>query len=68
MYATGHGVPQDFVEAHKWSNLATTRAADKETRERAAQQRDLLAGSMTAGEVTEAQKLAREWKPAPSLK
>lgn len=65
MYGIGHGVPQDFVEAHKWSNLATARAADKETRERAAQQRDLLAGAMTPAEVAEAQRLAREWKPSP---
>ena len=33
-YANGRGVPQDYVEAHKWLNLAASRAdAENETYE-----------------------------------
>ena len=67
-YRNGHGVPQDYVEAHKWSNLAAARAADKDMRESATALRDDVAGMMTPAQVAEAQKLAREWKPPPSLK
>jgi uncharacterized protein len=57
MYGTGHGVPQDYVIAHMWFNLAAA-SGDKE----AAEVRDMLAAKMTPAQVAEAQKLAREWK------
>jgi TPR repeat protein len=59
MYATGKGVPQDYVIAHMWFNLA---AAGGE--KISVQLRDALAGHMTPAQISEAQKLAREWKPA----
>ena len=62
MYANGQGVPQDYVQAHKWVNLAASRT----TGEVAEQSRlliDQLAEKMTASQVAEAQKLAREWQP-----
>ena len=68
MYATGQGVPQDYVEAHKWLNLAAARAPDKVTRDTATHNRGVIASKMTADQVSEAQKLAREWKPAPPMK
>ena len=68
MYDLGQGVPQDYVEAHRWYNLAAARATDNKTRERASTQRERLAGMMTPAQVAEAQKLAREWKPAPPVK
>lgn len=58
MYANGQGVVQDFVQAHKWYNLAAAHGARG-----AARVRDDLAARMTAEQVAEAQKLAREWKP-----
>jgi uncharacterized protein len=59
MYYLGHGVPQDYVAAHMWSNLAAA-GGDK----KAAEFRDSVAKEMTPAQIAEAQKLAREWKPA----
>ena len=65
MYAKGLGVQQDYVEAHKWFNLAVLRrpASEKEKRDQAVKHRDLLAARMTPAQITEAQKRAREWTP-----
>ena len=35
MYDHGHGVPQDYVQAHMWYNLAASHAEDAATREMA---------------------------------
>ena len=59
LYLQGLGVLQDYVEAHKWLNLAASRG------EAAAQaERDALAGKMTPQQVAEAQALARAWRPS----
>ena len=63
MYAKGQGVPQDFVQAHMWFNLAAARYSQGERRDNSASNRDLLAKQMTPDQVAEAQRLAREWKP-----
>ena len=65
MYDTAQGVPQDHVQAHKWYNLAAARFTASETanREKAVRNRDRLAAKMTAAQIAEAQRLAREWKP-----
>ena len=55
-YSTGHGVPQDYVAAHKWFNLAAMRGIDE-----AKSWRNQIAGEMNAGQIAQAQKLAREW-------
>jgi TPR repeat protein len=59
MYDNGEGVPQDYVQAHMWLNLA---AANGD--ENAKENRDIAAGLMTSEEIAEAQKLAREWMAA----
>ena len=59
----GKGVPQDYVQAYKWLSLAASRSPDKESRDQATSDRDSLAAKMTPGQIAEAQKLAREWKP-----
>ena len=51
-------MPQDYVQAHMWYNLATANG-DK----LAAEFRDGLAKQMALAQIAEAQKLAREWKP-----
>jgi TPR repeat protein len=51
-------VPHDFVQAHKWYNLAATNG-DKP----AAELRDALAKQMTPAQIAEAKQLARERKP-----
>ena len=68
MYATGEGVPQDYVQAHTWFNLAASRFSPtaKENRENAVKNRDITASRMTPAQIAEAQKQAREWRPAKS--
>ena len=62
MCANGDGVPQDYVQAHKWVNLAASRTTTRKAEDyRVA--RDKLAEKMTASQVAEAQRLAREWRP-----
>ena len=65
MYANGLGVPRDYVEAHKWFNLAASNlpASQSESRDMAVNDRDLAARKMTAAELAEAQELAKAWKP-----
>ena len=58
MYENGHSVPQNFILAHMWFNLSASRG-----NKAAALSRDELATSMSPAEITEAQKLAREWRP-----
>ena len=58
MYAEGQGVPQDYVQAHMWASLAAANGNDT-----AAMVIDITAAQMTPGQIAEAQKLAREWKP-----
>ena len=64
-YDYGRGVPQDYVRAHMWYNLAVSRSTGKD-RERAVKNRDRIATKMTAEQIAEAQRLAREWKPKSS--
>ncbi len=61
MYRDGQGAPQDYTEAHKWFNLSVVEgdAAWATT----TQLRDAVAALMTPGQIAEAQRLAREWKP-----
>lgn len=65
MYAEGRGVPQDYVQAHKWFNLAASRfpALEAESRDKAVNSRDFVAARMTTAQIAEAQRLASEWKP-----
>ena len=63
MCASGLGLPQDFVQAYMWSNLAAMRETNAEERERAVKNRDLIASSLTPDQLAEAQRMAREWKP-----
>ena len=58
MYRDGQGVPQDFVRAHQWLNLAAA-SGDGE----AASARDELAQRMERGQIAEAQRLAAGWQP-----
>lgn len=63
-YSTGsHGVACDLVEGHKWFNLAAVAGHDE-----AAQCRCDVAEDMTAREIAEAQRRAREWIAATTRK
>jgi TPR repeat protein len=56
LYATGRDVAPDLVVAHKWFNLAAVRGNSS-----ALTHRMELAREMSALQIAEAQKLAREW-------
>ena len=59
-YSTGRGgAPVDLIEAHKWFNLA---ALSGDTRAQAC--RAEISYEMTAREIAEAQRRAREWLSA----
>jgi peptidoglycan hydrolase-like protein with peptidoglycan-binding domain len=58
MYRDGQAVPQDYVRAHQWLNLAA--AAGQQD---AAKARDELAARMEPGQIAEAQRLASAWRP-----
>lgn len=56
-FSTGsNGAPCDLIEAHKWFNLAAARG-----HEDAAHCRAEIADEMTAREIAEAQRRARQW-------
>ncbi len=63
MYYNGLDVTQDYVQAHMWFNLAASRFPPGEHRDKAVKNRDIVAKKMTPAQISEAQKLAREWRP-----
>jgi uncharacterized protein len=69
LYANGRGVRQDYVQAHKWFNLAAASypPTEIESRVKALKNRELVAHKMTPPQLAEAQRLATEWKPKLSL-
>jgi len=62
MYDDGQGVPQDYVQAHKWYNLSAARSKG-DLRKKIVRNRNAIEKKMSPVQVAEAQKLAREWKP-----
>ena len=56
VYATGLGVAENLVAAHKWFNLAALKGNEEAKRHR----KD-LSEMMSREEIAEAQKAAREW-------
>ena len=61
-YSTGsHGVDCDLIEAHKWFNLAAVAGHSEAQMCRAD-----ISDEMTAREIAEAQRRAREWIAASS--
>lgn len=55
-YCIGRGAEPDYVKAHQWFNLAAMKGSDA-----ARQYRCELAREMTAAQVAEAQRRARDW-------
>ena len=58
-FVKGLGVPQNYVEAHKWFNIAAVQGDTK-----AVAERNALEKQMTLEERAEARKLARAWRSA----
>ena len=63
IYVSDLGVPQDYVQAYMWLDLAASKFSPGEDRDLAVKYRDIYAKMMTPAQISEAQKLAREWKP-----
>ena len=55
-YSTGQGVRVDYVAAHKWFNLAAMKGVGEARNWRAQISRE-----MSASQIAEAQRQAREW-------
>jgi TPR repeat protein len=73
MYQYGRGVPQDFILAHRWFNLAGANSMPFDNwrsisskamplRDKAAQARDNVASKMTPAQIAEAQRQASAWR------
>ena len=56
MYSSGMGVLQDFGQAHMWLNIASSQGHKKARKEL-----EKLTHHMTADQIAEAQKRARQW-------
>jgi uncharacterized protein len=63
MYANGDGVPQDYVKSHFYTNLAAARLPVGQDRDIAVKNRDIVGKLMNPGQIAEAQRLARTWRP-----
>jgi TPR repeat protein len=62
--AKGETREPDNVSAYMWLNLAAANFPASDSRRSAAvTSRDVVANKMTPEQISEAQKLAREWKP-----
>ncbi len=59
-YAEGQAGSKDYIQAHKWFNLAAAQGY-----ELARVNRDRIANNMSPYQITEAQRLAREWPTDP---
>lgn len=59
LYDKGHGVPQDFMSAYAWANVAASRAS-AETQSQYDKFRDAVAAKLSQQQLIEAQTLARE--------
>ena len=56
VFPGGQGVPQDYVQAHMWFNLAAAQG-----HEAGRENRDLVAKDMTPADISKAEAMAREW-------
>ena len=67
LYRFGKGVPRDLVQAYLWLELSArhTTGADSESM---AEYRDAAAAQMTLAQISEAKRLARDWKPKPAAR
>ena len=59
----GQGVPQDYVQAHMWFNLAASLSTGG-LRDNIVKNRDRAADVMNPTQIAEAQRLARAWDAA----
>lgn len=58
MYGSGQGVKRDYVQAYKWLNICAAKGNAG-----CVTQRDLIAKKLKAAQLSEAQRLATDFKP-----
>ena len=58
LYGVGRGVKRDYVQAYKWLNICAAGG-----NKGCAAQRDLVAKKLSAGKLSEAQRLSSAWSP-----
>ena len=66
LFRFGKGVAQDYVEAYKWFYVAASRTTGSD-RESILELRDSTAARMTAVQLSEGSRRAREWTPKPKV-
>ena len=59
MYANGEGVARDLLQAYMWADLAASAGEQN-----ALKLRDFAEKQLTADQLSEAQRMSREWKPS----
>ena len=62
LYHSGKGLPHDDVQAEMWFLISVERVP-KDDRDTITEMRDSVARHLTPEQLTEAKRLAREWKP-----
>ena len=65
LFDKGYGVPQDWVQAEVWLNLAAAHAGARQ-REYFARVRDAVAQKLTLDQLAETQRRASAWTPIAS--
>jgi hypothetical protein len=63
LYRDGRGVARDKVQAYKWLDLAIPGLKPSPARDSWIEMRAQLGETMTAEEIAQARRLAREWTP-----
>ena len=63
LYFSGNGIPKNNIQAYKWWALSEKHFSSSKHREFAREDLNQLKKKMTPEEVSEAEKLVREWKP-----
>jgi TPR repeat protein len=63
LYHSGKGLPHDDVQAEMWFIVSAERVQQSD-RDTIVEMRDSVAAHLSADQLSEARRLAREWKPA----
>jgi TPR repeat protein len=63
MFNFGKGVRQDYVQAYMWYEIAISHSTEGD-RDTIVEMRDNIAQQMSAEQIAEGRRLARQWKPA----
>ena len=65
VYAKGQTVKRDYIEAYMWLNLAAS-STNGDVQTKFVNARELIAKKMSAKQIAEGQRRARDWSPTQS--